>query len=322
MNLRINSLRIFVDLAESGNFSATAARHGISQPAVSQQIGGLEEEFATQLVERSRRRFRLTPAGQALLQTAREILQEINSLKAKMTDLEACVRGELQVVTTSNLGVEWLPRIAAGLQAVYPHIQLETVYCPANRVYAEVIGNVADLALVACPREDERFISVIIAEEVFRFVAAASSSRQTKSMDHKNLPFIAYAPDPPTEELCCQAVRQLSISTSPTLKFEHPDTVVKAIQATQGFSCLPQTAIQDALAGGELVEIFTERPQIVRQIALVFQKQRVHHPLLKAVHGFLESFARSQLDQQPKQRLVARKVTAKSRTPEPELSAA
>ncbi|MGV3757649.1 MAG: LysR family transcriptional regulator [Verrucomicrobiota bacterium] len=322
MNIRINSLKVFVDLAENGNFSATAARHGISQPAVSQQIGGLEEEFATQLVERSRRRFRLTPAGQALLQTARGILQEINSLKAKMTDLEECVRGELQVVTTSNLSVEWLPRIAAGLQAVHPHIQLEIVYCPANRVYAEVIGNVADLALVACPREDERFISVIIAEEIFSFVATAPRSKQIKSLDLKNLPFIAYAPDPPTAQLSCQALHWLDSAAAPILQFEHPDTVIKAIQATQGFSCLPQTAIQAALAGGELVEIFTGQPKIVRQLAVVFQKQRAHHPLLKAVHGFLESFARSQLDQQPKPRLVARKAAAKSHTPEPELSAA
>jgi DNA-binding transcriptional LysR family regulator len=322
MNIRINSLKVFVDLAESGNFSATAARHGISQPAVSQQIGGLEEEFATQLVERSRRRFRLTPAGEALLQTAQGILQEINSLKAKMTDLEECVRGELQVVTTSNLGVEWLPRLAADLQAEHPHIQLEAIYRPANRVYAEVIGNVADFALVACPREDERLISVIIAEEIFRFVAAPSISRQIKSVDQQNLPFIAYAPDPPTAQLSLQALLGMHSSTAPMLQFEHPDTVIKAVTATRGFSCLPQTAIKAALAQGDLVEIFTDQPKVVRQIAMVFQKQRGNQPLLKAVQGFLESFARRQLDQPPKPRLSARKAKEKLRTPEPELSAA
>lgn len=319
MNIRINSLKVFVDLAESGSFSATAARHGLSQPAVSQQIGGLEEEFATQLVERSRRRFRLTPAGEALLQTAREILQEINSLKAKMTDLAVCIRGELQMVTTSNLGVEWLPRLAAGLQAEHPHIQLETVYCPSNRVYAEVIGNVADLALVACPREDERLISVIIAKETFSFVTVASNGRSIKAKEQKKLPFIAYAPDPPTEELSCQAARKLNLPVNPALRFEHPDTVIKAIQATKGFSCLPRAAIQDAFISGDLVEIFTEQPKIVREIAVVFQKQRKHHPLLKAVHDFLESFACRQSGPPATSLRLAPKTARKSPMAEPEL---
>ncbi len=289
--MRITSLKVFVDLAESGSFSETASRNGITQPAVSQQIGGLEEEFSAQLVERSRRRFRLTPAGEALRQTAHEMLQAIEALKVRMAELEQHVSGDLQVVTTSNLGVEWLPRLTAELQAQHPQIRLQTAYQPAGRIYADVAGNVADFALVACPKKDMRFETVILAEEHFHLVASPASGIRGKLLNITQQPFVAYTPDPATALLVQQALQEMNYHAAPTLQFEHPDTVVKAVRATNGFTWLPEATVMDALTTGELVEIFPEQIRVIRPIAAIFQKQRSNHPMLKVVREFLGTFA-------------------------------
>ncbi|MCD6049151.1 MAG: transcriptional regulator, LysR family [Verrucomicrobia bacterium] len=310
MNMRITSLKVFVDLAESGSFSETASRNGITQPAVSQQIGGLEEEFSAQLVERSRRRFRLTPAGEALRQTAQEMLQAIEDLKVRMVALEQQVGGDLQVVTTANLGVEWLPRLMTELQTQHPQIRLQAAYQTASRIYADVAGNVADFALVACPRKDDRFETVIVAEESLRLVASPTSGMRGKPLSTTRQSFVAYTPDPATEQLVQRALQELDYHTVPTLQFEHPDTVVKAVRATNGFTWLPEATVRDALATGELVEIFPEQIRVIRPIAAIFQKQRSNHPILKVVREFFKKFAQGRTEEKVRSKTGADKQQA------------
>jgi len=296
MNVRITSLKVFVDLAETGSFSETASHHGISQPAVSQQIGGLEEEFSAPLVERSRRRFRLTPAGEALLQTAKHVLTELDSLKIQIANLKQNFSGAMLMATTSHLGIEWLPRLETALRASYPHISLEASYRPAGRVYADVIGNVADFALVTCPVEDDRYETVVLAEEPFLFVTSTRPGRSKTALDLKKMPFVAYAADTPTAGLVQRKLQELDFHAAPILHFDHPDSVLKALQATHGFTCLPLATVKGALAAGELMELFPDRPKTVRRVAAVFLKQRMDQPVLQAFRGFLETFAQQQPD--------------------------
>ena len=72
MDLR--QLRYFVAVAEELHFSRAAVRLNLAQSALSSQIRQLEREIGGPLLVRSTRRVELTPAGEALLSDAREIL--------------------------------------------------------------------------------------------------------------------------------------------------------------------------------------------------------------------------------------------------------
>ena len=70
-----SKLRIFVQVTESGSFSAAARSLGVSQPAISQNIAELEKFAGGQLFERSRGRIRLTERGQLFLEQAKGLLE-------------------------------------------------------------------------------------------------------------------------------------------------------------------------------------------------------------------------------------------------------
>jgi DNA-binding transcriptional LysR family regulator len=70
----LRQLRAFVAVAEEGSFTRASERLHLVQQAVSKSIRQLERELGVQLVERTTREMRLTPAGAALLESGREVL--------------------------------------------------------------------------------------------------------------------------------------------------------------------------------------------------------------------------------------------------------
>ena len=74
MSVELRHLRYFVAVAEELNFTRAAQRLHIAQQALSTAVRQLEERVGAQLVERTTRRVELTPAGRALLESARELL--------------------------------------------------------------------------------------------------------------------------------------------------------------------------------------------------------------------------------------------------------
>src|SRR5437867_202073 len=109
--MELRHLRYFVMLAEELHFGRAAERLNIAQPALSQQIQRLERDLGVALLERTKRRVRLTQPGIVFLERARATIAEAH--RAIQTAHQAA-RGE-----TGNLGVGF---VTSALYGVFPDV--------------------------------------------------------------------------------------------------------------------------------------------------------------------------------------------------------
>ncbi|MGA2248544.1 MAG: LysR family transcriptional regulator [Verrucomicrobiota bacterium] len=125
--MQIESLKMFCDLADTQSFTKAAQINGVTQSAISQQMTMMERAFKSLLVERSKRKFRLTPEGQVLYDYGKQILQLYGSLDSKLLELKDVISGSIRMATIYSIGLHDLPPYIQKFMKSYPTVSSRRV---------------------------------------------------------------------------------------------------------------------------------------------------------------------------------------------------
>ncbi len=124
--MKLQQLRYIWEVAHHDlNVSATAQSLYTSQPGISKQIRLLEDELGVEIFSRSGKHLtRITPAGEAILQTTGEILRKVESIKQVAQEFSNDKKGSLSLATTHTQARYVLPRIIQNFIENYPEVSL------------------------------------------------------------------------------------------------------------------------------------------------------------------------------------------------------
>lgn len=124
--MKLQQLRYIWEVAHHDlNVSATAQSLYTSQPGISKQIRLLEDELGVEVFSRSGKHLtRITPAGEAILKTAGEILRKVESIKQVAQEFSNEKKGSLSIATTHTQARYALPKVIETFIKTYPDVSL------------------------------------------------------------------------------------------------------------------------------------------------------------------------------------------------------
>ena len=158
-NVELRHLRYFVVVAEELNFRRAAHRLEISQPALTKQVAGLEEQMGVSLLARQRHRLAgLTSAGSEFLAEARRILEQVEGTIRHVQLVAHGRSGRLRIGLTDDAATLALTSILAAFHASSPNVLVELVELSDPEVLPALEANTVDLVLASEPRSADGFV--------------------------------------------------------------------------------------------------------------------------------------------------------------------
>lgn len=143
----LNNYQYFIALAEEQNISKAAKKLYISHQCLSKYLKNLEQEYQVEFFERTPK-LMLTPAGQAFLDTVRQIQTLEWNLSGQLHDIKTARHGFISFGTTEGRYRVLVPDLLTSFQEKYPNVVLNVQYGTTQQLSEDVLDNKLDIALL------------------------------------------------------------------------------------------------------------------------------------------------------------------------------
>jgi len=276
----LSYLQVYCDIIETRSFSKAAARNFISQPAVSQQVKALEEQFHQRLIERSPQGIYPTEAGRIFYEGAREIVERYRALERQMADLTQTVSGSIRVATVYSVGLHDLPPYIKKFMQAYPQARVHVEYSRTNKIYEAVRQNQVDIGIVSYPQESRQMgVIPLPSDELVVIVSPnhplAASGAPVELRQLHRMPFIAFDPDIPTRKATDRVLHDQGVEVEVVQEFDNVETIKRSVEAEVGISIIPRRCARWEIRSGSLVALPIADVRLERPVGIIYKRGKV-----------------------------------------------
>lgn len=246
---KLTNIKTFHTVVKHKSFSKAADELGLSPQLTSKYVSSLETELGIRLINRTTRRLNLTADGASYFEESLKILESLESLENRLTDLKMNPSGLLRVSAPVSLGTQQLGPIIGSFIERYPDLSIDI---QLNDRKVDIIDEGFDVALRIGSMVDSNLVARRIAPvEVFVCASPAYTAMYgapTKIADLKNHKVLKYSYL--SNQSTFEGKETPVISNSGEL-------LAKAAEAGIGVVIAPGYIVQAAIDSGELTTLFS-----------------------------------------------------------------
>lgn len=272
--MELRQLTTFVRVAQFQSFSKAAASLGYSQSAVTVQIRLLEEELQVRLFDRMGKRVSLTGKGRTFLDSALNIMRDVNRAKLSLAEKDEVLRGQLHIGTLESLCYAKLPGIIRQFRVEHPQVCLQiTTGIPEDLIAKMERGELDLIYILEEPLYNNSWHKMLEHQEKMVVVASAELGKTLRGRTHKlvdllDKPFYLTERDANYRRLLDRRLAAFDRAITPALESSYASFIVRVLEETEGLSFLPWFLVEDAVRQGmlEVVEVSDLRAVMYSQI--------------------------------------------------------
>jgi DNA-binding transcriptional LysR family regulator len=288
--VELRQIRSFLSIAETLHFGRTAELIHISQPALSLQIRGLEEEIGVQLFERNRRKTTLTAAGIAFRGDAAAALSQLDQAIRKSRLAASGKRGLLRIGFISTAGNEIVPKTVRQFRDLNPEVEFFLRSIPTAPQLRMLESGTLDFGFLRLPIGQRPALELLTVHRESFVVVVPSSHKLAKrkrlrlrEISGENFVMYQRAYAPGFHDLILGMLRDAGIVPHISQIAAEIATLISFVDAEMGIAILPASAVRHSVASVVACDIVGDVPW--SEIALVCDRQ-VRGPVVDNFRSF------------------------------------
>jgi DNA-binding transcriptional LysR family regulator len=284
----LDQLHTFLEIVRLKSFSKAAQSCFRTQPAVSAQVRQLEQDLGAPLFERLGTKIALTPAGRIFADYAEQILELRKRAQDTISELERTPRGELVIAANEATCIYVLPRVFYEYKKLFPNVEIVVDRSYGARVVEAVVDNQADFGLTQLPVKEKRLQVVKIHSDEIKLIVPPNHpfARRKEVLATELIGEPVLLPKTGTTRNRLSAwLEAVEDEISVSMELDSTEMIKRFVMAGLGVSFVAATHCIEEVAAGRLAAISLGPDAIVRQVALIYRRDKA---LSKAALGFIE----------------------------------
>ncbi|MFM0339503.1 LysR family transcriptional regulator [Paraburkholderia fungorum] len=257
----VDSLRIFRSVVESKSFTRAAEMHGLTRPAVSRAIAGLEERMGCRLLHRTTRQVSLTEAAERFYEGCARILDDLDALEADAANQTREAAGVLRLVAHTTATLNRLVPLIAGFKLAHPKVTLDVTLTERP---VDLVADGYDLGIVVPYMLTSETTVVRLLERIPVVVVATPAYLRTSAVpthpsELANHVFVVMSPSIRRPSIRFHADGEgIAIPLRFDVSSNNPIFNREMVLQGFGIGVVPAALVENELASGKLVRLLAD----------------------------------------------------------------
>jgi DNA-binding transcriptional LysR family regulator len=274
MDLR--QLEILKAVAEAGSFTGAGRRLHVSQSAVSRQILLLESELNEPLFWRIKRKVKITPAGEALLQLAIRVFDDIKETTTSITETQEKLSGTVRLVGGMTVSLYLFPSLLREFRRLHPEVDVKVITGSTERLLRKLRAGAADIGLLTLPVDEPDLVTVPVMREELMLVTYPSHPLAKRGSiqphDLVRQPFVLFERGSNTRRVIDEFFVTEKIQPRIVMETENVEIIKAMVRSGIGITIISNQAAEREVREGQLASCRIAGQTLVRETGWVYLK--------------------------------------------------
>ena len=286
----LTDVAVFVQVVDSGSFTAAAERLDLSKSVVSKYVTRLEERLGARLLNRTTRRLSLTEAGRVFYSRSRLGLQAIDEAEAEVSRLQGEPRGTLRINTPMSFGILHVAPALPEFLRRYPHVSVDMSL--DDRI-VDMVEEGYDVSVRVAELPDSSLVARRLAPCRTVIVAAPAylerhgTPRAPADLRDHNVITFRYQESALHWHFKGPGQKTYSVPVAGTVQMNNSLALREALLGGAGITRTPTFVVGEDLKAGRLVPLLTDYETLQISVYLVYPQRRHLSPKVRAFVDFL-----------------------------------
>ncbi len=278
MDFTLKQMEVFLAVVNNGSTLAASEVLGISQPAVSSAIAGLESNLETKLFYRWKKRMVLNDRGRNLVPLARSLLAGVREVNQIFAQGDSQISGTLRIGASRTVSSYVIPEILSGFAVEHPAVKLEIISRNKTGIISQIEDFSLDIGVIAGAGNRANVKSQLWLTDELCVIASArhplSQKEKVGPEDLAECDWILREEGSGTLEVLYNALSEKTKPLKVLMIMDNLEAIKRTVEHVDAISCVSRFAIRKEVDSGTLKILPTPYLNLRRKYSFLIHRER------------------------------------------------